>query len=355
MALPSFDIGPVSVDPGLLLAPMSGVTDSPFRRLVKRCSGDAVGLLVSEFISIEGITRRVLRSQTRMAFHADEDPVAIQIFGADADLMAEAAKIVEDSGARIVDINCGCPAPKVVKRGGGAGLLQDLPRLQDIIEKTVEAVSIPVTVKVRNGWCGESLNALETLKIVEGSGAQALAIHGRTRVQLYRGDADWNIVGELASIASIPVIGSGDILSSEDARRRFDETGCAGVMIGRGAITNPWIFRQIVDEMNGQPAHAPTWREKIDAIGAYRAMLLDFYPAKVAPGRLKMMLSRLIKGIPGASDIRRDCMLSNDTIEMLDLLTSHCDRFGILDLDDGRISSRMLPLEVSAQARAQAA
>jgi nifR3 family TIM-barrel protein len=355
MSLPSFHIGPVPVDPGLLLAPMSGVTDSPFRRLVKRCSGDDVGLLVSEFISIEGLTRRALRSQTRMAFHADEGPVAIQIFGSDPELMAEAAQMVEDSGARIVDINCGCPAPRVVKRGGGAGLLQDLPRLQDILEKTVEAVSIPVTVKVRNGWCAESLNALETLKVVEGSGAQSLTIHGRTRVQLYRGDADWDVVRELASRATIPVIGSGDILSSEDARRRLDETGCAGVMIGRGAINNPWIFRQIVDEMSGREAHAPTWREKIDAIAAYRSMLLEFYPTKVAPGRMKMMLSRLIKGIPGASDIRRDCMLSQDPTEMLELLTNHCDRFGILDLDAGKISSRMPPLEADVPVRAQAA
>ena len=140
MSIPAFDIGPVRVDPGLLLAPMSGVTDSPFRRLVKRCSGDAVGLLVSDFISIEGLTRNIMRSKIRMMFHAEERPVAIQIFGADADLMAEAAKIVEDSGAEIVDINCGCPAPKVVKRGGGAGLLQNLPNLEKIVHIELDHV-----------------------------------------------------------------------------------------------------------------------------------------------------------------------------------------------------------------------
>lgn len=354
MALPAFDIGPVRVDPGLLLAPMSGVTDSPFRRLVKRCSGDAVGLLVSEFISIEGLTRNIMRSKIRMAFHAEERPVSIQIFGADADLMAEAAKIVEESGAEMIDINCGCPAPKVVKRGGGAGLLQNLPRLEKIISKTVEAVSIPVTVKIRNGWCSESLNAMETLKIVEGSGAQSLAVHGRTRIQLYRGDADWNIVGELSRVASIPVIGSGDVLTAADAVQRFEQTGCAGVMIGRGAITNPWIFRQIVDEMEGREAFQPTWREKIDAIAAYRSMLLDFYPEKVAPGRLKMMLSRLIKGIPGAADIRRECMRTHDPFEMITLLTEHCERFEILDMDAAGIMERLrrreFPVDFSAQA-----
>ncbi len=355
MSIPAFDIGPVRVDPGLLLAPMSGVTDSPFRRLVKRCSGDAVGLLVSEFISIEGLTRNIMRSKIRMMFHAEERPVAIQIFGADADLMAEAAKIVEDSGAEIVDINCGCPAPKVVKRGGGAGLLQNLPNLEKIVHKTVEAVSIPVTVKIRNGWCSQSLNAMETLKIVEGSGAQSLAVHGRTRLQLYRGEADWNIIGELSEAASIPVIGSGDVLTAADARGRFEQTGCAGVMIGRGAITNPWIFRQIVDEMEGREAFEPTWREKIDAIEAYRGMLLDFYPEKVAPGRLKMMLSRLIKGIPGAADIRRDCMRTHDPYEMLELLTAHCERFGILDMDAAGITERLRRREFPTPSSAQAA
>jgi len=182
-----------------------------------------------------------------------------------------------------------------------------------------------------------------------------LAVHGRTRLQLYRGEADWDIIRQLSEVASIPVIGSGDVLTAADARRRFEETGCAGVMIGRGAITNPWIFRQIVDEMEGREASEPTWREKIDAITAYREMLLDFYPEKVAPGRMKMMLSRLIKGIPGASEIRRECMRTNDPFEMLTLLTAHCERFEILDMDSAGITERLRRREFPVGSSAQAA
>lgn len=334
MNFPSLSIDGVEVKPGLILAPMSGVTDSPFRRLVKRSSGDAVGLTVSEFISIEGLTRRVMRSMVRMAFSPEERPVAIQVFGADAGLMAEAARMVEGTGADVFDINCGCPAPKVVKRGGGAHLLRELPLLGRIVEACVDAVSIPVTVKIRNGWCADSVNALETLRVVEASGAKSIAVHGRTRVQLYRGDADWDVVRQLKEHASIPVIGSGDVLTAADAVRRFSETGCDGVMIGRGAITNPWIFRQIVDEMEGREPRVPTWREKIDALAYYHQGLLEHYPVKVAPGRMKMMLSRLVKGIPRATEARRNCLLENDPYEMLAILEAHCADHDILDTPD---------------------
>ncbi|MFT7578710.1 MAG: tRNA-dihydrouridine synthase B [Myxococcota bacterium] len=311
---------------------MSGVTDSPFRRIVKHASGDAVGMVMSEFISIEMLTAKQLRSMIRMSFDETERPVAIQLYGADPGRMAEAAKMVEDTGADLVDINCGCPAPKIVRRGGGAGLLKDLPNLSQLIDATVNAVSIPVTIKIRNGWCDKSINAMETLRVAENHGARAIAVHGRTRQQLYRGEADWDIIREMKSVASIPVLGSGDIMCADDALTRFRETGCDGVMIGRGAINNPWIFRQIADEVAGRTPFLPTWRDTIELLELYRAMLDAQYPAKVAPARLKMMLSRLLKGFEAGTDVRRTCLRLNTADEMIAYLWQTCGELDVLDV-----------------------
>jgi len=330
--LPSYRVGPVSVAPGLVLAPMSGVTDSPFRRLVKRCSGDAVGLVVSEFIQIEMLTRGNLRTAIRMAFDASERPVGIQLYGADPEMMAEAAKMVEDVGADLVDINCGCPAPKVCKRGGGAGLLRDLPNLGNILDAVVRAVSIPVTLKIRNGWSEDSKNAPETLRVAEDAGAKAIAVHGRTRMQLYTGDADWGVVAELKRLASIPVLGSGDILAAEDARRRFAETGCDRVLVGRGAITNPWIFRQIADGFAGRAVFVPTWRDTLDALATYLDLLRQTYPEKVSPARMRMMLARLLKGFVADPDLRVRCLRLDSPDAMLAMVEAAARAHGVLEL-----------------------
>lgn len=336
VTIPSFDIDGVTVNPGLVLAPMSGVTDSPFRRLVQRASGDAVGLVMSEFIHVGCLTRKTMFSMIRMSFHPSERPVAIQIYGADPQVAAEAARMVQDAGADIVDLNCGCPAPKVVSKGGGAGLLRDLPLLGRVVESMVEAVDIPVTVKIRNGWCDDSLNALETLHVAESSGARALSVHGRTRLQLYRGQADWDIIRELKDRASIPVLGSGDVATAQDARERFDMTGCDGVLIGRAAITNPWIFRQIVDQMEGRAPYRPTWSERIDLIDAYRGMLDETYPPKVVPGRLKMMISRLFKASGVFGDVRLACLRASKPDDILRTLRGYFDERGLLGLRSTR-------------------
>jgi nifR3 family TIM-barrel protein len=329
--LPSYAVGPVRVAPGLVLAPMSGVTDSPFRRLVKRCSGEHVGLVMSEFIQIEMLTRGQLRGAIRMAFHPSERPLAIQLYGADPELMADAAMMVEDAGADMVDINCGCPAPKICRRGGGAGLLRELPRLAAILQAVTTRVAIPVTVKIRNGWDASSINAVASLRVAEDHGAAALALHGRTRMQLYTGSADWEAVADLKRRARIPILGSGDILTPEDARRRLAETACDGLFIGRGAITNPWLFRQIAEVASGLEPTSPTWRDIVEALRFYLSLLDEHYPPRVAPGRMRMMLSRFLKGFPTDPELRVRCLKMTDPAAMLDQLELVAERTGVLD------------------------
>jgi tRNA-dihydrouridine synthase B len=334
--LPSYQVGPVKVSPGLVLAPMSGVTDSPFRRLVKRCSGEHVGFLMSEFIQIEMLTRGQLRGAIRMAFHESERPIGIQLYGADPDMMADAAMMVEDAGADLVDINCGCPAPKICKRGGGAGLLRELPRLAALLDAVKARVTIPVTIKIRNGWDESSINAIDSLRVAEDHGAQALTLHGRTRLQLYSGQADWGAVRELKQRAKIPIMGSGDIVTPEDARVRLELSGCDGLFIGRGAITNPWIFRQIGEAAQGLEPFEPTWRDVAEALRFYVALLQEHYPPRVAPGRMRMMLSRLLKGFPTDPELRVRCLKMLDPNDMLDELERVATATGVIDTTEGR-------------------
>lgn len=328
--LPSYSVGSVRVAPGLVLAPMSGVTDSPFRRLVKRCSGEHVGLVMSEFIQIEMLTRGQMMGAIRMAFDPSEHPIAIQLYGADPDMMADAAQMAEDAGADMIDINCGCPAPKICRRGGGAGLLRDLPRLASLLDAVTARVKIPVTIKIRNGWDDSSINAIDSLRVAEDHGAQAIALHGRTRVQLYSGLADWQAVAELKSRAKIPVLGSGDIVTPEDARERL-RSGCDGLLIGRGAITNPWVFRQIAEAAQGKEPFQPTWRDVIDALRFYVSLLHVHYPPRVAPGRMRMMLSRLLKGFPTDPGLRVRCLKMTDPIAMLDHMEAVATETGVID------------------------
>jgi tRNA-dihydrouridine synthase B len=330
--LPSYSVGPVRVSPGLVLAPMSGVTDSPFRRLVKACSGDALGLVVSEFINVDMLTRGQLRAAVRMAFDESERPVSIQLYGSDPATMVEAARMVEGHGADLVDINAGCPEPKICRRGGGAGLLRDLPRLSAIVEGVARAVSIPTTLKCRNGWDADSLNAHETLRRAEEAGAAALAIHGRTRVQLYTGRADWDVVRLLKQVARIPILGSGDVSTAEEARTRFTQTTCDGLLIGRAAVRNPWIFRQIRDAWEGRPVFRPTWGETHDALAGYLGLLSEAYPPNVAPGRMKMMLSRLLRGFPGRSSLRLEVLREAEPPRMLGLFSDAIAAHGLRDV-----------------------
>ncbi|MEY4167727.1 MAG: hypothetical protein RIR52_1551, partial [Acidobacteriota bacterium] len=298
----SFSIADQRISPPLVLSPMAGVTDSPFRRIAKRCGN--VGLIVTEFISVEGLTRGNMRSHDMMRYTPEERPLAIQIFGYDEVRMRWAAEIAEEAGADFVDINCGCPARKVINGGGGSNLLRDLPQLRKILTEVKRAISIPMTVKIRAGWDDKSINCIEVAKMIEDCGASMVTLHGRTRVQGYRGFANWDLVREIKQHVSIPVSGSGDILTPADALKRFDETSCDAVHIGRGAIANPYIFRQTWETMNGIEPYQPTPTEMHELLLLFRDYLREHMPEKGVIGRMKMLSAQFLRGVPNAAHLR---------------------------------------------------
>jgi len=309
---------------------MAGVTDSPFRRIARRCG--KVGLIVTEFISVEGLTRGNIRSHDMMKFTPEERPIAIQIFGYDEVRMRWAAEIAEETGADFVDINCGCPARKVINGGGGSNLLRDLPQLRKILTEVKKAISIPMTVKIRAGWDDKSINCVEVAKLIEDCGASMVTLHGRTRVQGYSGYANWDLVREIKEHVSIPVSGSGDILTPADAMRRFDETGCDAVHIGRGAIANPYIFRQTWETMNGLDPYRPTPQEMHDLLLLFRDYLRDYMPEKGVIGRLKMLSAQFLRGVPNGAHLRTAVLRSPTVAEMEPLFVEYfelAEKFGI--------------------------
>lgn len=295
----------LNINPGLVLAPMSGVTARPFRRLIKELNGDAVGLLVTEFISVEALTRKVERSLAMMRSHEIEKPFSIQIFGYDIDRMVEAAKMAEAAGADIVDINSGCPAPKVVRKGGGCHLMREPDHTKNLLRALRANVKGPLTMKIRSGWDDKSKNALEIAQIAEGEGLDALAVHGRTRAQMYRGDADWDLVQSVAQAIKIPVLGSGDVVDKASAEARL-KLGIKGILIGRGAIMNPFVFRDVVDGTKHSFREDPL--ATLNILERYRELLLEDFNQFGAIGKLKQLTSQMCRGLPWRKDI---CMASS--------------------------------------------
>jgi len=252
--------GTLKIDPPLILAPMAGVTDRQFRLILRRLGG--IGLVTMEFISSEGLTRGNRRTLALMHYSEEERPISIQIYGADPERMARAARAVEESGADACDINMGCPANKVLKGCAGCSLMGDLKLAREIVKAVRGAISIPLTVKFRLGVRDDRHSYLELGRICEGSGVDAVAMHARSAKQMFRGQADWSQIARLKQALSIPVIGNGDVVVPRDALRMRRETGCDGVMIGRASMKNPWIYGQIVDLMAGREVVAPTSEDR---------------------------------------------------------------------------------------------
>ena len=316
-----FKIRNIEINPPLVLSPMAGVTDISFRRLLKARGG--IGLTVSEFISVEGLTRTNPKSKRQMRFYDNERPFAVQIFGGQPERMRMAAEMAEEVGADILDINCGCPAPKVVKHGGGSGLLRDLPRLQTILKEIKQAITIPLTIKIRAGYSDSTINALETAKLAEDCGVEHIALHGRTKEQGYRGLANWDLVKQIKEMVKVPVSGSGDISSIDQAFTRFRETGCDGVLIGRGAMANPWIFRQIEDTMHGRETFQPTLEDKRALLLEYFEMLQQDMPQLAAIGRMKQLAGQFTRGLQGGALFRTALYHSHSVPEILDRISEY--------------------------------
>ena len=316
-----FKIRDVEINPPLVLSPMAGVTDVPFRALLKRRGG--IGLTVSEFISVEGLTRNNPKSKRQMRFHDYERPFAVQIFGGQPARMRMAAEMAEEVGADILDVNCGCPAPKVVKHGGGSGLLRDLPRLETILKEIKKAISIPLTVKIRAGFYDSHRNAVEVARLAEDCGAEHIALHGRTKEQAYKGFADWDLVRQVKEAVKVPVSGSGDVVSIEGAFKRWRETNCDGILIGRGAMANPWIFRQIQDTLEGREPYQPTLDDKREVLIEYFDLLRADMPEFAAIGRMKQLAGQFTKGLHGGARFRQVIYHSHSVEEVLDRISEY--------------------------------
>lgn len=324
-----YSVGRVQVNPGLVLSPMSGVTSCAFRRLIKKLNGDAVGLLVSEFVSVEGMTRQSRRTLGMLRFMPEERPFAIQIFGYDIERMATAAKMVEDIGADIVDINCGCPAPKVVRKGGGCELMRQPEHLQKIFSAVRKAVSIPLTMKMRSGWDDSSKNAVEIARMAESEGVEAIAVHGRTRAQLYRGTADWDFVAGVADAVKVPVMGSGDVVDRASAVER-SKGRITGLFIGRAAIENPFVFREIhTGETVGLRSNPALM---LDVVELYIAFLQEEFPPKACVGKIKQLVSQMCRG----QEWRKDLCRARSLDEQLEIVARLRREFEVLGTVPGR-------------------
>src|SRR6266496_4894370 len=305
---------------------MAGVTDVSFRRLIKRRGG--VGLTVSEFISVEGLTRSNPKSKRQMRFYPDEQPFAVQIFGGQPERIRMAEEMAEEVGADILDINCGCPAPKVVKHGGGSGLLKDHERLETILKEVKKAVAIPLTIKIRAGFYDHTINAVETAKLAEACGVEHIALHGRTKEQGYRGFANWDLVRQIKETVRVPVSGSGDISNVEDAFARFHETGCDGVLIGRGAMANPWIFRQIEDVIHQREIFRPSLADKRAILLEYFEFLRGDMPETPAINRMKQLAGQFTRGLQGGALFRTSLYHSHSVEEIFSRIEEY---FGAIE------------------------
>ena len=311
-------IGPVEIENPFVLAPMAGITDLPFREL---CKEQGAGLLYTEMVSAKAISYRNRNTIPLMEISPGENPVALQIFGSEPELMAEVAKSIEDQPFDILDINMGCPVPKVVNNGEGSALLKNPELIRKIVSAVSRAIKKPVTVKIRKGFDDDHVNAVEIARIAEASGAAAIAVHGRTREQYYSGTADWEIIRQVKEAVSIPVIGNGDVDSPQKAKAMLEETGCDGVMIGRAARGNPWIFRQIKEYLeNGRLTDPPSLAEIHEMMLRHARMQVEYKGDYTGIREMRKHISWYTAGFPHSARLRARINSVESLEEMEELL-----------------------------------
>ena len=316
-------IGSVTIPNNLILAPMAGVTDLPFRLL---CKEQGAGLLCMEMVSAKAILYKNRNTEELMAIDPRELPVSLQLFGSDPDIMAQIAHQIEERPFDILDINMGCPVQKIVGNGEGSALMKNPKLAGEIIEKCVKAINKPVTVKIRKGFDAEHVNAVEMAHIAQESGAAAVAVHGRTREQFYSGKADWDIIRQVKEAVSIPVIGNGDLLCAEDVTAMYEQTGCDGFMIGRGAQGNPWIFQQILHTFNtGEHLPKPSFEQVTEMMLRHARMMLEYKGEYTGIREIRKHGAWYTAGYPKSAKLRV-AINEVETYEQLeDLLKSFCE------------------------------
>lgn len=317
--LKKLKIGSVTLENSYILAPMAGVTDLPFRLL---CKEQGAGLLCMEMVSAKAILYKNRNTQALLAIDEREHPVSLQLFGSDPDIISEIAKQIEELPFDILDLNMGCPVPKIVKNGEGSALMKNPKLIGEIVRKTSRAIKKPLTVKIRKGFDDSCMNAVEIAKIIEDAGGAAVAVHGRTREQYYSGKADWDIIRQVKEAVSIPVIGNGDVKNPQDAARLKKETGCDGVMIGRAVQGNPWIFREMISyEQTGILPERPSLKEIKNTMLRHAKLQMEYKGEYLGIREMRKHVAWYTTGFPGAAKLRDEINRVNSYQELEKLLS----------------------------------